>query len=142
MQSFRTHAKPVVYLILTGFLALTLHVPAAHASLVSTETVIVAQSSALQANDARARLQATLDREDVKQLLAARGVSVDQVQARVAALTDQEAQQLARQIDQLPAGGDPVVTVLALSVFVFLVLLVTDILGFTDIFPFVKKPAR
>jgi hypothetical protein len=43
---------------------------------------------------------------------------------------------LAAKIDELPAGGDA----LGLLVFVFIVLLITDILGFTDIFPFVKKP--
>ena len=32
--------------------------------------------------------------------------------------------------------------VLGLLVFIFIVLLITDILGFTNIFPFVKHPKR
>jgi len=56
------------------------------------------------------------------------GVSPLEVQARVDGMTDREAQLLGNKIDELPAGGD----VLGLAVFVFLVLLVTDIAGFTD----------
>jgi hypothetical protein len=47
-------------------------------------------------------------------------------------------QTLAANMDQLPAGGDG----LGLLVFLFIVLLITDILGFTNIFPFVKHPKR
>jgi hypothetical protein len=56
----------------------------------------------------------------------------------VAALTDEEAAQLAGKLDRLPAGGDGIVGVLLI---VFLVLLITDILGLTKIFPF-TKPVR
>ncbi len=134
MQALRSIIKPVAVVVMVGFSALTLHVPAAQAGLVGTDAVV----NAAHAQDARDHLRTTLDREDVKQALLARGVSTDQIQARVDALTDQEAQQLAANMDQMPAGGDA----LALAVFVFLVLLLTDILGFTDIFPFVKKTAR
>jgi len=68
-------------------------------------------------------------------------VSPADVKARVAAMTDQEVTQLAGQIERLPAGGDGVGGVLFLVVFVFLVLLITDILGFTKIFPF-TRPVR
>ena len=134
MQSLRRITDPVAHLVLVGFLALTLHVPAVQAGLVGTDAVV----NAKQVQDARDNLRTALDREDVRQTLLARGASPDQVQARVDALTDREAQQLAAKLDQHPAGGDA----LALGVFVFLVLLITDILGFTDIFPFVKKPAK
>jgi hypothetical protein len=42
-------------------------------------------------------------------------------------------------MDQLPAGGDAVGVLIGASLFVFIVLLITDILGFTDVFPFVKS---
>ena len=77
-----------------------------------------------------------LDRGDVLAQLQARGVDAAQVKARVAALTDQEAAQLAAQIDALPAGGADVLGVILV---VFLVLLLTDILGFTKIFPFTRS---
>ena len=86
----------------------------------------------------RARIVAALEREDVRAQLAAHGVNPAQAQARVAALTDAEAAQLAGAIDAHPAGG---VDVLGVALVVFLVLLLTDILGYTKIFPF-TKPAR
>ena len=134
MEKLRRLAKPVSHLVIAGLLALSVHLPAAQASLVGTEAVI----NANQVQHNRERLHQMLNREDVKSQLIARGVNPSQVQARVDSLTDQEVQTLAAKMDQMPAGGD----VLGVIVFLFLVLLITDILGFTNIFPFVKHPKR
>ncbi|HEX6321260.1 MAG TPA: PA2779 family protein [Burkholderiales bacterium] len=83
----------------------------------------------------RARIATFLEREDVRQQLQAQGVAPADVKARVAALTDEESAQLAGQVDSLPAGGD----VLGVILTVFLVLLLTDILGFTKVFPFTRS---
>ena len=99
----------------------------AQAGLVSTESVAAAGS--------RDRIAVILERADVQSRLEAFGVSPAEVKARVAAMSDAEATQLAGQIDSLPAGGD----VLGAIVLVFLVLLITDILGFTKIFPFTRS---
>jgi len=85
----------------------------------------------------RARVASFFQREDVRAQLQARGVAAEEVKDRVAALTDQEAQELAARIDSLPAGGD----VLGILLTVFIVLLITDILGFTKVFPF-TRPIR
>ena len=74
----------------------------------------------------------------MQQQLQAHGVTVEQAKARVAALSDAEAAQLAAQIDSLPAGGDGVGALITAALIVFLVLLLTDILGFTKVFPFTK----
>jgi hypothetical protein len=79
-----------------------------------------------------------LDRAEVQTQLEAYGVSAEQAKARIAALSDAEAAQLAAQIDSLPAGGDPAGALISALLLVFLVLLVTDILGFTKVFPFTK----
>jgi hypothetical protein len=63
-------------------------------------------------------------------------VSVDEMRARVDALTDAEAQQMLTQIDQAPAGASDVVGVLFT---IFIILLVTDILGLTKVFPFTRS---
>jgi hypothetical protein len=83
----------------------------------------------------RERILSVLDRAEVRAQLAARGVSPSDVKARVAALTDEEAAELASRMDELPAGG---IGILGAIVLVFLVLLLTDILGFTKVFPFTK----
>jgi len=131
METFNRFAKPVSHIVTAGILALSLHLPVANATMVSTEAVV----HAAQTQQQRARIHEALNREDVKAKLASLGVDPAQVQARVDALTDEEAQQLTRNLDEMPAGGDIASAVLL----VFLVLLITDLLGLTDVFPFTKK---
>jgi len=100
-----------------------------HAGMVGTDAVVGSAE--------RGRIVSFLDREDVRQQLQAQGVSAADVKARVAALTDEEARQLAGQVERLPAGGN----ILGVLLTVFLVLLITDILGFTKVFPF-TRPVR
>ncbi len=101
----------------------------AQAAMVATDAAV--------ASTERGRISSLLERAEVRAQLQAYGVDAADVKARVAALTDEEAAQLAAQLDSLPAGG----SVVGAIVLVFLVLLITDILGFTKIFPF-TRPVR
>jgi hypothetical protein len=101
-----------------------------------SQAAMVATDSAL-AGSQRAHVERLLERADVQARLESYGASAAGVKARVAALSDEEAAALAARIDSLPAGGDLVTAV----VLVFLILLLTDILGFTKIFPF-TRPVR
>ncbi|TMI45537.1 MAG: hypothetical protein E6H41_00675 [Betaproteobacteria bacterium] len=83
----------------------------------------------------RDRIASMLERADVRAQLEAYGVRAADVKARVAALTDEEAAQLAGKLDSLPAGGDGIIGALLL---IFVVLLITDILGLTKVFPFTR----
>lgn len=83
----------------------------------------------------RAHVVNLLARADVQGGLARYGVSSEQAVARVAALSDDEVTQLSQRLDKVPAGGD----VIGVIVFIFLVLLITDILGLTKIFPFTRS---
>jgi hypothetical protein len=87
----------------------------------------------------RARVLTVLERSDVQAALQAHGVSPADVKVRVAAMTDDEVVQLAGQIDSLPAGG---ADVLGVILAVFIILLITDIVGWTHIFPFTQKSAK
>ena len=60
--------------------------------------------------------------------------------ARVAALSDDQVREIAGHLDQLPAGQSAVAAVVGAILIIFLVLLVTDLLGLTNIFPFVNHP--
>ncbi|HEY8251638.1 MAG TPA: PA2779 family protein [Burkholderiales bacterium] len=104
-------------------LSIAISLPA-HAAMVAT-------SDALD----RGRILTVLERADFQAQLQVYGVSPADVKARVAALTDDEAAELAARIDELPAGG---VSILGVALIVFLVLLLTDILGYTKVFPFTK----
>ena len=103
----------------------------AWAGMVQTDVVV----DHAMAEQGRARIMALVNRDDVRAQLEMRGVTSEQAQARVAALTDEEAMQISGKLDQLPAGGD----ILGTAVFIFIVLLVTDILGFTKVFPFTRS---
>ena len=105
----------------------------AQAGLVSTESVAAAGS--------RERVAAFLERADVQVQMEALGVSREDVKSRVAALTDGEVANLAGKIDTLPAGGDGVGAVLGVALLIFVILLLTDILGLTKVFPF-TRPVR
>ena len=89
--------------------------------------------------EARDFLNELISRDDIQNYLTNQGIDPDEAKMRVESLTDSEAIALADQIEQLPAGGGAVGVIIGAALIVFLVLLVTDILGYTDIFPFVKK---
>ncbi len=103
------------------------------AAMISAEQV--AESSITsQGNQDRTLIVAALSREDVQSALVARGIDPAQAKDRVAALSDEEASVVASQLDTAPAGG-----IIGAIVLIFLVLLLTDILGFTKIFPFTRS---
>ena len=89
----------------------------------------------IAASAGRDRVKSFLDRAEVQVQMQALGVNPQAALARVDALSDDEVASLAGRLDQLPAGGTDIVGALLL---VFIILLITDILGFTKIFPFTK----
>jgi hypothetical protein len=105
------------------------------AAIVSTEQVVTAAA----AEQNRAKVAAAFERADVQAELQKMGVSTDEARARVAAMSDAEAASVANKIDSLPAGGDGIVGAI---VFIFVLLLVTDILGLTKVFPFTRSMHR
>ena len=110
-------------------------VQGANAALIGTEQVATSQGLPAE-GAARAHVLATLERADVVQGLQARGVDPQQVRARVDALSDAEVAQLSQQLDSAPVGASDILGVI---VTIFVVLLITDILGFTKVFPFTRS---
>lgn len=86
-------------------------------------------------NAERDRVKSFLDRAEMRARMQALGVSPQAARDRVDALGDEEVAALADRLDQLPAGGSDL---LAVALIVFLVLLLTDILGYTKVFPFTR----
>ncbi len=102
----------------------------AQAALIGADAVAAAQSR----QDAEQKISAALARADVGKTLEQLGVSKDEVRDRVAALSDEEVNALSDRIDRLPAGGDFFATV----GLIFIILLITDLLGLTKVFPFTR----
>jgi uncharacterized protein DUF6627 len=106
------------------------------AALVTTDQVMT-DPAAVAGN--REKVVHFLQQDAVREHLLAMGVDPSQVEARLAALSPAELAQLSARIDQMPAGGDGIGAVVVAILIVFLVLLITDLTGLTDVFPFVKK---
>ncbi|MDH4275901.1 MAG: PA2779 family protein [Gammaproteobacteria bacterium] len=132
MRLNRHFVRCIVPFLSISMVGSSLYAPAAQAALVETEQVVSA------APWQRAELADMLQRQDLAAQFATLGVDPTELQARIAALSDTEVAQLHGRLQTLPAGSG----VLEVALFVFLVLLVTDILGFTHVFPFVKKRVR
>ena len=104
----------------------------AFAAVIPTDAVI-AQATAMDLSHQRTELTTFLTRTDVQKQLVSLGVDQNQAAARIAALSDAEVQQLYGKMQTLPAGGD----ILGTLVFIFVLLLITDLLGLTNVYPFV-----
>ena len=135
MHSLRKMRKSVAILVIIALSTFSIISTPAHAVMVSTAEILK-QS---QDYDSRDRLHMFFNRSEVQKHLVAWGVNPEEAKARVDSLTDQEIEEIRARIDQLPAGGDALGTIVGAALVIFLVLLLTDILGLTDIFPFVKS---
>ena len=127
--------KPLAVLLVLTFVSLTIGGTQAQAALVGTSQIL---DQGYQEVD-RDRLRAFLDRAEVRDQLEALGVDGDIASARINSLTNEEVANLVDRLDQLPAGGDGFGTLVGAALLVFIILLTTDLLGLTDVFPFVKK---
>ncbi len=103
------------------------------AAMISAEQVAQSSVTTTSQQD-REKIVSMLSRNDVQSQLIARGIDPTEAKLRVASLTDDEASSLATQLDKAPAGG-----IIGAILLVFFVLLLTDILGFTKIFPFTRS---
>lgn len=107
----------------------------AQAAMVGTD--VMTEQSDIQSD--RATINAFMARDDVRAELERQGVDPAEADARVAALSDAEARRMADTIRTAPAGQGALGAVIGAGVLIFLVLLITDILGFTDVFNFTRK---
>ncbi|MBW2656835.1 MAG: PA2779 family protein [Deltaproteobacteria bacterium] len=128
MRRLKRVEKSVSLLMTLLLLLITAPVHSVLAAMVGTEAILVNQDT----QNARDRLRSFLDREAVQSQLTARGIDPAEAQARVDSLSDSEVMQISDKIDQLPAGGSFWGTVLYLAIIAVIVLLVLELLGYTD----------
>ena len=104
--------------------------PTVSASLVSTSEIVAEQ----QSNIERDTLIQAFERDDVQAILVSKGVDIEMAKLRVASMTDQEIKVLNEKMDALPAGSSAVGTI----GFILVVLLITDLIGWTDVYSFIN----
>ena len=86
----------------------------------------------------RQRILSLLEKQEVQKKLQEYGLTPTEAASRVQSLSDTEIGELSQKLDQLPAGQDAFGAVLGTVLAVFLILLVTDILCLTKVFPFTR----
>ena len=131
MQNLRKYLNPMARVIAFMIFCMSTFIPVAQAGMVSTDRLIQEQQK--QWN--KVELASLVERDDVKSQLQSMGVDVSDVQARIDALTDDEVLQMSNNLNELPAGSG----VVSIAITVLIVLVVTDLLGVTNIFPFIKS---
>jgi len=134
MKVVRQRLKPVSFILAFFMLMISGPFQSAYAVIIGTETVL----DSARGQEARATLKQLLAREAVQNALVARGIEPGEAEARIDSLSDAEAIHAADKFDQLPAASGFFETLLVVAFLVFLILLITDISGYTDIFPFVR----
>lgn len=131
----QTIFKSICIFTIFSFLLLNISVQTSMAQMITTEMSIEINKQA----QGRTTVNTFLQREDVQQTMVEQGIDPIEAQKRVDTLSDAEVLRLAQTIEQLPAGAGAIGTIVGAAVLVFIVLLVTDLLGLTHIFPFVNR---
>ena len=135
MKLVRQTLKPVSIMVALFMLVISGPFQSVFAAMIGTETVMEAS----RGQEARTRIKQLIEREDVRQALINQGIDPREAGARIDSLSDAEAIRVGDKLDQLPAGSGAFEVFLIVSLIAFIILLITDIMGYTDIFPFVKK---
>jgi len=134
MMRFNLLGRSMVRLMAVVMMMVSMPIGYAQAGMVTTDQVL----DAAQLEETREMVIEFLAREDVREQMEMLGVDPDEASARAGNMTDAEVMQIAGQLEQLPAGQDALGTIVGVILVIFLVLLLTDILGLTNIFPFVR----
>lgn len=138
MTLFRRFCKSLALPMAAMMFLAAMPLNVVHAAMVTTDQVI--DRTALQ--DDRARVEAFMARADVRREMAAMGIDADEASERIAGLSDREILRIATYIDQDPAGQSAVAAIIGALLLVFVILLITDLIGWTHVFPFVHSGPR
>jgi hypothetical protein len=135
MKGLRSNAQFLCIFMAVLMLIVSTPCQSVLAAFIDTETVL----DSIRGQEAHNQLKQFLSREDVKAALIAHGIDPMEAKRRINALSDEEVLRIADQIDQLPTGGGAAEAVLVILLVFFLVLVILDLTGVTDVFPFIKS---
>lgn len=135
MKLLRQRSKFFSVFLVIMMVLLTVPYQSVLAAMVETEATLAITADG---QDARNTIKTILAREDAQAVLRAQGIDPLEAMARVDSLTDAEAQRIADQIEELPAGGGFFVTFLIVVGIIVVILIITDAMGYTNVFTFVR----
>ena len=103
------------------------------AAMVETEVVLAEDLE----TDSRSAVKRLLSQKDVLNALIEKGIDPAEANRRVDCLSNEEVARIATQIEDLQAGGSFLGVVVGIAVIIFIVFLITDYTGRTDVFPWI-----
>ena len=121
--------KLVSYLSI--FAMISLQIAPVQAAMVSNEDLLIQAQHDISVE----QIITMLDHEEIQKKLTAMGVNPSAAKIRVSQMNDSELAKLTQSLEESPAGSGA----LGMLLTIFIVLVITDMLGATDVFPFVKN---
>ena len=134
MKVLRSNGQ--VLCIFMSVLTLLISIPpqSVFAALIDTETAM----NSIPGDDARNKLNQFLAREDVRDALIANGIDPLEAKRRIDALSDEEVKSISDRIEELPAGSGAIEFLIVVLLALFLLFIILDLTGVTDVFTFIK----
>ena len=135
MKFIRQRSKSASVFLIILMLLLSVPFQSVLAAMIETEATL---DMTVKGEEARNTIKTMLAREDAQAVLKARGIDPLEARTRVDSLTDAEAVRIADQIEDLPAGGNFLIGLLIAVGVIVIILAITDALGYTDVFTFIR----
>jgi len=135
MKLIRQRSKSTGVLLVILMVWLTVPYQSVLAAMIETEATLPAIH---EGQTARNTIKAFLAREDAQATLRMQGIDPLEAMARVDSLTDAEAQRIADQIEEFPAGSGFFITFIIVVGIIAIILVITDALGYTNVFSFIR----
>lgn len=135
MKLIRQRSRSTAAFLVILMVLLTVPHQSALAVMVQTEATL---DMTEKGDQARSHIKTILAREEARAALSAQGIDPLEAMARVDSLSDAEAQRIADRIEELPAGGGFIGTFLVVVGIIVIILVITDALGYTNVFTFVR----
>ena len=135
MKLIRQRSKSTGVLLVILMILLVAPYQSVLAAMIETEATLTAS---IEGQAARDTIKAMLAREDAQAVLRAQGIDPLEAMARVDSLTDAEAQRIADQIEEFPAGSGFFITFIVVVGIIVIILVITDALGYTNVFTFIR----
>jgi Skp family chaperone for outer membrane proteins len=123
-------------LLIVSIFSISLQSAEAKIAMLPTMSVVQHSSYAQTRED----IVSFVKQEKVQKEMIKYGVNPEEALNRIATLSPSELDQLSAQMNKAQAGSDfGVGSIVGAALFVFIVLLITDILGFTKVYPFTRS---
>jgi len=135
MKLIRQHSKSTGVFLVILMVLVAVPYQSVLAAMIETEATL---DITLKGQEARDTIKTILAREDAQAVLRAQGIDPLEAMARVDSLTDAEAQRIVDEIEELPAGGNFLLTFLLVVGIIVVILIITDAMGYTNVFTFVR----